>query len=286
MQCKICGMILGSITYQHLKEHHITSVEYKQKFPNEKLAWNGGLRKDSDIRMANLSRKLELSPIVGRPGHPNYRSPTYMGQKRYDECEKKRIQKLKIYLKDHSVWLNPIVHAKGVATRKERYDGKYFSKYGLDTIHNHNGNMIRLQNMTPKDKLALGEILAEKRKQWWAKLSAEQKSNMLRNIHTKREPSYPENVFIKLCEENNLNYIYTGAIQKGYIDIGGKIPDFMHINKKLVVEIYGEYYHVESEIPVRMAHFASFGYKCIIFWAKELRDKEMILKRLQEFEVS
>jgi len=52
--------------------------------------------------------------------------------------------------------------------------------------------------------------------------------------------------------------------------IGHKRPDFVSRNgKKIVVEMFGSYYHDEEEEGKRIEHFAKYGYKCVIIWDYE-----------------
>lgn len=62
--------------------------------------------------------------------------------------------------------------------------------------------------------------------------------------------------------------------------IGGKVPDFIDEVEKVVVEMFGVYWHGEQRIgrsrrveeALRHSHFRSYGYRCAVIWQDELPD--------------
>ena len=80
-------------------------------------------------------------------------------------------------------------------------------------------------------------------------------------------------------------------VGNGEVIIGGKNPDFINVNgRKAVVEVFGDYWHSEEVIGIpteqhvaeRVAHFAKFGFACLIFWERELKDADMIAAKIRE----
>jgi len=205
--------------------------------------------------------------------------------KRLVEIDNERVRKLSEYLKEGgSPLANKEIHARGVDTRRSRNNGEYFSAEVLEKIRNNNGNKIRLENMPNEEKKALGDCLSQKRKEWWAQLNSEQRSEMYRKIFARREPSGPENVFqVNYVDKYNLPFEYTGNIKEKKIDIGGKIPDFIDYEEKRIIEIFGNCYHEESEYQERIDYFNQLGYDCIIIWASELKNKELVLSKIEKF---
>jgi very-short-patch-repair endonuclease len=73
-----------------------------------------------------------------------------------------------------------------------------------------------------------------------------------------------------------------------YKTIGGKVPDFISEEQKLVVEMFGEYWHSEEltghsrevEEIVRVVHFAKFGYRTVIIWENELNDIPTVIRKV------
>lgn len=66
------------------------------------------------------------------------------------------------------------------------------------------------------------------------------------------------------------SFKYTG---NGGKTISGKIPDFVNEADKIIVELYGDYYHKNEPINKtldRIQLFKSYGYDTIIIWGSEL----------------
>lgn len=64
----------------------------------------------------------------------------------------------------------------------------------------------------------------------------------------------------------------------GYQNIGGKYPDFVHTCKRIVVEVFGVYWHGlertgrsrTQEEQFRSKHFKQYGYDCVIVWEDQM----------------
>lgn len=77
--------------------------------------------------------------------------------------------------------------------------------------------------------------------------------------------------------------------------IGGKCPDFVHTNRKLIIEMFGEWSHLwlkqrhepgltkEKAEQERAKHFAAHGYQTLIIWSKELKNEAQIVQKIREF---
>ncbi len=64
---------------------------------------------------------------------------------------------------------------------------------------------------------------------------------------------------------------------------GWKKPDFVHVRKKLIIELFGDYWHKPEEVEPRIKLFESIGYRTLVIWEKDLKDPALILQKLQEF---
>lgn len=90
--------------------------------------------------------------------------------------------------------------------------------------------------------------------------------------HTK-----PELIFEAICKKNKLPFKYTGD---GSFWIHNINPDFIECNgKKLVVEIFGDYWHSpllnsklreDRTLTFRKKLLKRYGYKLIVFWETDL----------------
>ena len=66
--------------------------------------------------------------------------------------------------------------------------------------------------------------------------------------------------------------------------LGGKCPDFMNVNgRKLLIELYGDYWHRNDDPQERIDYFKQFGFDTLVIWEHELKDAEALSERIQEF---
>ena len=93
--------------------------------------------------------------------------------------------------------------------------------------------------------------------------------------HTK-----PELIFEEICKKNNLPFHYVGD-SKLWIGKDKKLnPDFCELNgKKIVVEIFGNYWHSplqnpkigeEATLAFRKKHYKKYGWKSYFIWETDL----------------
>lgn len=97
-----------------------------------------------------------------------------------------------------------------------------------------------------------------------------------------RKPNKPETALLDLLNQLFPNeYKYVGDFQ---FFLGGKNPDFMNCNsKKLLVEMWGSYWHRNDDPQARIDHFKQFGFDTCIVGDGELKDQETLVKKLREF---
>lgn len=71
-------------------------------------------------------------------------------------------------------------------------------------------------------------------------------------------------------------------VGSGDFIIERKNPDFVNINgKKQIIELYGSYWHKESEIQPRIDLFAKYGYKTLILWDYELKNEDILMQKIE-----
>jgi len=95
-------------------------------------------------------------------------------------------------------------------------------------------------------------------------------------------PNIPELIVGNILYENNyLGYLYSGD---GLILVGYKNPDYIDINNKKIIEIYGDYWHKNEDPDKRIDYFKRFGYDCLVIWEHEIYDDlEKVVDRIKEF---
>lgn len=89
------------------------------------------------------------------------------------------------------------------------------------------------------------------------------------NQHIPKRPTLPEKQFIKIIDIMNLPFAYVGNGKKW---IGRKNPDFIHKSKKIVIEIFGKYWHKKDEVDNYKNYYQKYGYKCFIIWDYEVEN--------------
>lgn len=89
-----------------------------------------------------------------------------------------------------------------------------------------------------------------------------------------RKPNGLEKEVMEFCKIEGVEWEYTGDFS---FWIGGKNPDFIDRENKVALEIYGKYWHRKEDEPVRVAHFKSYGWDCIVVWDYEFREWKKML---------
>lgn len=109
-------------------------------------------------------------------------------------------------------------------------------------------------------------------------------------IHnTKPLITAPEKAFDAICIKNNLPFKFVGD---GALWLGSANPDFIHDTKKIVVEVFGNYFHsvwlgfkrliYKQTVEGRTKQLKAEGYKCIVIWESDLmrEDAEAFVMQL------
>lgn len=116
------------------------------------------------------------------------------------------------------------------------------------------------------------------------KLSSAHKEKIIKNtlLAVLKRPTTPELQVMEIIKDLNLPYRYVG---NGEVIISGLCPDFINCNgQKKLIEVFGDYWHKPCEEKQRYAMFAQFGYRTLIIWEHELKDKIQVSNRLLEFD--
>ena len=144
-----------------------------------------------------------------------------------------------------------------------------FAKKISDRISGEN-NICKLPGV--KDK-----ILADWKKNKNSRVAAILKERF------KKKTSF-EQIVDDIIVKNNLPYFYCG---NGSVVIGGKCPDFIHKDKKIVVEVFDNFHHSEVAYPsiinyreARTAHFKKFGYNTLFIPEQFIYDTNKIMEIL------
>ena len=115
-----------------------------------------------------------------------------------------------------------------------------------------------------------------------------QKTGLLQRFHNKR-PTQPEKEFIRINQVHDLGFKYNGDYREK-ISFGNKIPDFVNVESKIIVEVFSYYYHCPIYyVNVKyhqteegtIKHYANYGYRCLVLWQRiNHRDLEMPVEQI------
>ena len=99
-------------------------------------------------------------------------------------------------------------------------------------------------------------------------------------------PNKPETFLIELLQKLFPDqWKYVGDFKQW---INGKNPDFIHVEQKKIIEMFGDYWHGERKIGIsneqheqeRINVFAKEGYETLIIWEHELNH---LVKKIMRF---
>jgi len=98
---------------------------------------------------------------------------------------------------------------------------------------------------------------------------------------SRRRPTSIEQNLTNLIRNHGLPFKYVG---NGEFILGGKCPDFLNTNgAKQLIELFGAFWHLESDVAKRTKHFAQYGFSTLIIWEVELDDTAKLLEKVKHF---
>jgi len=96
------------------------------------------------------------------------------------------------------------------------------------------------------------------------------------------KPNKREMELQALFELTGFPYTYVGD---GRLILGGKCPDYVNFRgRNKLIELYGDYWHRGEDPNERIEYFSEFGFDTLVIWESELKDKNLLLSRLERFE--
>jgi len=195
-------------------------------------------------------------------------------------------------------WLDPIIRKKTLDASnqpevKERLSNSL--KIALnqpDVLANNRLRMIqRWLDPNEREKLIVSKntpevlaILSSKAKKRWQ--DPVFRENTIKAIFESRDfnPNNTE-MFLNYILQQNFPNMWR-FVGDGQIFIAGKVPDFINIDKKLIIEMYGDFYHKQETDSgkARKEHFKKYGYSTLIIWEHELYNNyDCIVEKIRDF---
>lgn len=137
---------------------------------------------------------------------------------------------------------------------------------------------------TMKNRKQRPEVIERIRIKWQDK---DYRNRRLKEMLKFRKPNKPERKIIDIIQNNNLPYLYVGD---GKLIIEGFNPDFVHKNKKIIIEVFGDYWHNRKDWSLRDKRridiFNLYGYKTFIFWEHEIVERKGTKAKFSEEEIA
>jgi len=89
--------------------------------------------------------------------------------------------------------------------------------------------------------------------------------------------------FLNIYFPNIWKYVGDGQDEESII--GGKCPDWIHLNgKKQVIELFGSYWHPEIFCEAeKINHYKQYGFGCLVIWDNELKNTERTISKIKKF---
>lgn len=112
--------------------------------------------------------------------------------------------------------------------------------------------------------------ISERVREWWATASESEKKHKLSRLRNHDKPNRVEKMLLKLIKHLGFRFVGDG---KFYIEKFN--PDFVHKGKKMIVELFGRYWHEKdkrSRIEKKLRAFMNAGYQWLIVWDDDLLD--------------
>lgn len=216
------------------------------------IQWNKGLTKKTDERI-------------------RIQSENRIGQKRSIETKKKMsLAKMGKY-----------------NGRNNPFYGKHHTKESKAKISKtHKGKTVSMESRKKISRASKGRKLSEVVKNKLSKIHKKLWENqewVKKQISIRQEsPNKSERKLDKLLQQYFRDeWKYVG---NGDFILGRKCPDFVNVNgKKLIIELFGEYWHKEEECQTRSDIFKEYGYDTLIIWSKELNKELKLLNKINSF---
>lgn len=175
---------------------------------------------------------------------------------------------------------------------KGKFAGKKNPMYGKSPTKEQREHHSKIL----KEKYKKGELipywLGKKRLDMYGENNLMKRPNIASKVLESlcKRPTKLEQQLIILIKQNNLPFKYVG---NGEFIVGGRCPDFLNINgKKQIIEIFGRYWHSPIYRPTMsykqtyratIEHYKKYGFGCLIIWDYELKDSNMIIKKINNF---
>jgi len=253
------------------KEHNkAISETLKRKFALGELhAWNEGLTKEINERVRTNAENIKQNFISGKCQIWN-KGLTKENDERLRELSEatRRTMKQNFISGEFQIWnkgltkedderLKKVGEVRGRIQREKFSSGEYqIWNKGLTKETD-----MRVARMAEKVKIT--------NKLLWQDPEYAQEHLRVRTKGMRKRPTKPE-MIMQIILQNLFpdEYKYVG---NGEVWLGRRNPDFININgQKKIIEVFGDYWHMNDSGEERIEHFRHYGYDTLIIWEKDL----------------
>jgi len=244
-----------------------------------------GIKKDvSKIKKRMFKEKILVPHNKGKSFLVGKNNPMYgvtHPKKTIEIIRKKNIEngiynKLSLRMKNN----NP---SKNGLTKEWKINiGKASKKLWMDEDYRKK-MLVILNKIRPssKDFLFVEGCRKRAKRQWSNETS---RTKLIKSLHLK--PNKIETKAIKIIKNNGIDLYYVGDgklwIRKN-LDVFN--PDFINKKKKIIVEIFGDYWHnlpkAKERDKKRIKVYNEKGYKLLIIWEHELKNESLFTDKLK-----
>jgi len=138
-----------------------------------------------------------------------------------------------------------------------------------------------------KNKLGAREKAREVAIKCWQDPKFIAKQIKARHAFPNKLEKFLDNLLQKLLS-NQWKYVGSGDF---IVEGTRRNPDFVHVNQKKIIELFGSWWHGEERTGVpneqheqeRINYFATEGYQTLIIWEYELKDVDKLIKKILKF---
>lgn len=100
-------------------------------------------------------------------------------------------------------------------------------------------------------------------------------------------PNKSEKLLIKIIKQNKLPFNYVGNHKIWFKEGKDRFnPDFLSKNPKHIIELFGNSHNssfMQKKDKKRLRVYSKYGYKTLIIWNNELKNKNQILNKIKDF---
>lgn len=271
-RCMLCGEEHRVITNTHLKYYHngMTQYEYQKMFPGEEL-FPAEIRRTfgpepGSTKSEHTKRLMSENHAGGIPlGYVHSKGRIIINE--VSEETRKLISEGNL-----KFWSSP----EGRELISRRGGWKHSEETKRKIAESCRGRIHTEEARQKISKALTGRVftpewrqrLSEAAQELWGDPEYAEKQQILMHQGMRNmpwSPTMPEILFGMLLEENFPNtWRYNG---RGGLVLGKYIPDFVRKNgTKQVIEVFGMYWHPESDEEVKKDIYKKFGYDCLVIW--------------------